>query len=122
MAYENAAAAPAQTMPGMDFMLMFNIFIAAYLLYYAFKGSGKVYENDYPKAMKEAHAKLLRKFCWITGVGLLVLTILEFIYGFNSPWAIVSIVFVLGCVAIYFILFRVRFKEFLSKPKNPTKK
>ena len=59
-------------------MMIFDIFIAIYLLYYAIKGSGKAYENDYPEEMQEAHRKLLRTFCWITGVPLLVLSILEY--------------------------------------------
>ncbi len=120
-AAEQAAPVQDVTSSSMNFMMIFNIFIAVYLLYYAFKGTGKVYENDYPKAMKESHAKLLRKFCWITGVGLLVLSILEYIQGFNSVWTIVSIVFVLACIVVYFVLFRVRYKEFLAKPKTSKK-
>ncbi len=116
-----AAAAQNPMASSMNFMMLFNIFIAIYLLYYAIKGSGKAYENDYPKEMKESHNKMLRKFCWITGVGLLILSILEYQAGFDSVWSIVSIVFVLGCVVTYFILFRVRYKQYLSKPK-PNKK
>lgn len=120
-ATSQAAEAQNPMSSSMNFMMIFNIFIAAYLLYYAIKGTGKVYENEYPKAMKEEHAKLLRKFCWITGVGLLVFSILEYIKGFNSVWTIVSIVYVLGCIVVYFILFRVRFKEYLAKPKAKAK-
>jgi len=43
-----------------NFMMIFDIFIAVYLLYYAIKGSGKAYENDYPEEMQAAHRKLLR--------------------------------------------------------------
>lgn len=105
----------------MNFMMIFNIFIGIYLLYYAIKGTGKVYENDYPQEMKEEHSKILRKFCWVAGAGLLVLSILEYIFGMNSPWSIVSIVYVLGCIAGYFILFRVKFKDYLQKSKPPKK-
>ncbi len=124
-------SAPQQTQGmgslfGMDFMVLFNLFIAVYLLYYAIKGTGKVYENDYPKAMKDSHAKFLRKFCWVTGVGMLVLGIFDYMEtqkgNANSIFAIVSIVFVLGCVVTYFIVFRVRYKQYLSKPKDVTKK
>ncbi len=108
-----------------SFMILFNIFIAVYLLYYAIKGTGKVYENDYPAEMKEAHAKLLRKFCWIAGVPLLVLSVLEYMsnQGISSIWGIISIVYILGCVVGYFIIFKVRFKEYLRDPrKNVPKK
>ncbi len=108
-----------------NFMMIFDIFIAIYLLYYAIKGSGKAYENDYPEEMQEAHRKLLRTFCWITGVPLLVLSILEYTSaeGIQSPWSIVSIIYILACVVAYFIIFRVKFKEYLRDPrKNLPKK
>ncbi|MEG0251357.1 MAG: hypothetical protein RR625_01850 [Christensenellaceae bacterium] len=108
-----------------SFMILFNIFIAVYLLYYAIKGTGKIYENEYPTEMKESHNKLLRKFCWITGVPLLVLSILEYASqkGISSIWGIISIVYVLGCVVVYFVLFRVRYKDYLKDPrKNVPKK
>lgn len=114
-----AAGSPIES--SMSFMIIFNIFIAVYILYYAFKGTGKIYENDYPKEMQEAHTKFLRKFCWITGVGLLVFSILEYINGFNSIWAIFSIAYVLGCIVVYAVLFRVRFKEYIQKSKPPKK-
>jgi len=101
----------------MSFMIIFNIFIAIYILYYAIKGSGKIYENDYPKEMQEAHNKFLRKFCWITGIGLLIFSILEYANGFNSIWAIFSIAYVLGCIVVYAVTFRVRFKEYIQKTK-----
>jgi hypothetical protein len=107
---------------GTDFMLIFNIFIAAYLLYYAIKGEGKVYENDYPKAMKEEHTNMLRLFCWVTGAGMLLLSILEFAFGFGSIITTISIAFVLGCIVIYFIFFRIRFKEYLKSTKPEKKK
>lgn len=108
-----------------NFMMIFDIFIAVYLLYYAIKGSGKAYENDYPEEMQEAHRKLLRTFCWITGAPLLVLSILEYMSaeGIRSPWSIVSIIYILACVVAYFIIFRVKFKEYLRNPrKNLPKK
>ena len=112
-------AAESQDIMGssMNFMMIFNIFIAAYLLYYAIKGTGKVYENEYPKAMQESYMKFMRKFCWITGIGMLILSILEYINKSNSIFTVISIVYVLGCVVLYFILFRVKYKEFLKKSK-----
>lgn len=123
MGTEQAAAATSSNpmASSMNFMIIFNIFIAVYLLYYAIKGSGKIYENDYPAEMKEAHAKFMRKFCLITGIGLLILSIFEYIYGFESVFSIMSIVYVLGCIVVYLVVFKVRFKQYISKPKPPKK-
>ncbi len=110
---------------GLDFMLWFNIFIGVLLLYYAIKGSGKVYENDYPEAMKEDHSILLRKFCWIAGVPMLVLSILELSMQGNSyafVISMISIFYVLGCVVVYLVIFRKRFKQYLTPPPRPPKK
>lgn len=118
--FEAAPATETQqggSMLGMDFMLIFNIFIAVYLLYYAIKGTGKIYENDYPKEMKEVHDKFLRKFCWIVGAGMLVLGILELSLTDNMWVSIVSMVFVLAAIVAYFIFFRMRFKSYFSKKK-----
>lgn len=114
---------------GMDFMLYFNLFICAYLLYYGIKGQGKIYENDYPDEIKESHAKLLRKFCLITGIGLCPLTIVELMFssqnqdpnlvGSSSGWfSWVSIGFVAVCVVVYLIIFKVRFGEALKDPRK----
>ena len=108
-----------------NFMMLFDIFIAVYLLYYAINGSGKAYENDYPAEMQEEHCKMLRRFCWIAGVPLLVLSILEYTSseGITSIWSIISIVYILTCVVVYFVMFRVKFKEYLRNPrKNLPKK
>lgn len=109
---------------GLDFMLWFNIFIGVLLVYYAIKGSGKVYDNDYPEAMKEDAAILLRKFCWIAGVPMLVLSILELSMqgqSFTFVISMISIFYVLGCVTVYLVLFRKRFKQYLSNPRAPRK-
>ncbi|MGI6154071.1 MAG: hypothetical protein ACOYJB_09620 [Christensenellaceae bacterium] len=106
----------------MSFMIMFNIVIAIYILYYAFKGTGRLYDNEFPQDMQEAYRSMMRKFCWVVGIGLLILSVLEYIYGWRSPVAIVSICYILGCVAAYFVIFRVKFKSFIKKPdKNGTK-
>lgn len=101
----------------MDFMVIFNIFIGGYLLYYAILGKGKLYEGDYPAAMQEEHVKLLRKFCWFVGIPMLVLSILEYVYGFGSIWSTISVVYVLSAVVIYFIIFYHRFKQYLHPEK-----
>lgn len=109
-----------------NFMMYFDIFIAGYLLYYAIKGSGKAYENDYPAEMQEEHRKMMRIFCWATGAPLLVLSILELTAGngVTSIYSIISVVYILGCVVAYFIIFRVKFKHYLRNPRKnlPRKK
>lgn len=104
-------------------MLYFNLFIAVYVLYYAFKGTGKIYENDYPKEIKEDHAKFLRKFCWIVGIGMLPLTILELVLQDNPAIAFFSwanIGFVMVCVVFYLVVFKVKFGKYVY-PKKPGK-
>ena len=108
----------------MNLMVIFDLFIAAYLLYYAIKGEGKLYENDFPKAMQEEHTKLLRKFCWIAGVPMLILSVLEYMYSYRSVWAYIVIGYGLACVIVYVIIFRVRFAKYLDtkKAQTPAKK
>lgn len=104
-----------------DFILYFNLFIAVYVLYYAIRGEGKIYENDYPKAMKEDHAKFLRKFCWIIGLGMLPLTILELAFQGSAEVSILSwinIGYVFACIVVYLILFRIRFGKYVYPKKN----
>ena len=106
-----------------DFMLYFNLFIAVYVLYYAFRGTGKIYENDYPNEIKEAHAKFLRKFCWIVGIGMLPLTILELVFGSNGVYSVfswINIGFVLACVVFYLVIFKVKFGKYVytKKPRK----
>lgn len=106
-------------------MVVFDVFIAVYLLYYAIKGSGKLYEGgDYPKEMREEHCRMLRKFCWIVSVPMLVLSVLEYIYSYMSIWGIILIVYVLVCLTVYFILFQKRFRKYLrpEKANTPAKK
>ena len=94
-----------------DFMLYFNIFIAIYLLYYAIKGTGKIYENEYPKEVKEAHAKFLRKFCWIVGIAMLVLTVLELMYTELVFLAWIEIGFVGAAVIIYIVVAHIKLRK-----------
>ena len=129
---ETEAAATTTTesggMFGMDFMIIFSIFIGVYLLFYAIKGTGKVYENEYPKEMQGLYVSMMRKFCWIVGAGLLGLSVLEYmeyngyIAGTGSIFSIISMVFVLVCVVLYFIIFRTKFKDYIKKDKPVKKK
>ena len=95
----------------MDFMLYFNIFIGVYLLYYAIKGTGKIYENEYPKEVKEAHAKFLRKFCWIVGIAMIALTVLELNFRELTFLAWIEISFVGAAVVFYVIVAHIKFKQ-----------
>ena len=123
---QQAAASAGSGMidSSMNLMVIFDLFIAAYLLYYAIKGEGKLYENDFPKAMQEEHTKLLRKFCWIAGIPMLVLSILEYVYSYRSIWAYIVIGYGLACVIVYIIIFRMRFAKYLDskKAQTPAKK
>lgn len=103
-----------------DIMLYFMLFAAVYVLYYAIRGEGKIYENDYPKAMQEDHKKFLRTFCWIIGIGILPLTILEFIFPSNAFISWANIGYVLACVVVYLILFRRKFGKYIY-PQKPGK-
>ncbi|MBD5560451.1 MAG: hypothetical protein HDQ87_08890 [Clostridia bacterium] len=118
---EQAAASAAGSSvvdSSMNMMVIFDVFIAVYLLYYAIKGDGKLYENDFPKAMQEEHRSLLRKFCWITGVPMLVLSVLEYMYSYRSMWSYIVIGYGLTCVVVYVIVFRVRFGRYLKPEKS----
>lgn len=126
---EQAAGATAQMGAdmidsSMNLMVIFDLFIAVYLLYYAIKGDGKLYENDFPAAMQEEHRSLLRKFCWIAGVPMAVLSVLEYVYSYRSVWAYIVIGYGLACVVVYIIIFRVRFGKYLDpkKAQTPAKK
>lgn len=80
--------------------------------FYAITGQGKVYQNNYPKEMKEEANKLLRKFFWITGPMALVSGVLELIgyaWGFYIGLAIVPL------IVVYVVIFRRRFGEYLKK-------
>lgn len=102
----------------MDFQNM-NQFMAAIIviaglmsLYYAITGKGKVYENDYPKAMKEDANKMMRNFLWFIGPFATIAGVLEMV-GFE--WAFWLGFLMLPAIIVYFIIFRRRFKEHLKK-------
>lgn len=80
--------------------------------YYAITGKGKVFENDYPKAMKEGANILLRKFFWIIGPIALVSGVLELI---GYAWGFYIGLVILPLIVVYYIIFRRRFREYLKK-------
>jgi hypothetical protein len=81
-------------------------------IFYAITGQGKVYENDYPKAMKEEANQYLRKFLWIIGPIALASGVLEFI-GYD--WGFWIGFIILPAIVVYYIIFRRRFKQYLKK-------
>lgn len=101
---------------GLDNMnqLMAGIMViaGAMSLYYAFTGSGKVYQNDYPKGMQEEANKLLRLFLWIIAPIALTSGVLE-LAGFS--WAYFIGLAIFPMIIVYYILFRRKFKEYLKK-------
>jgi hypothetical protein len=74
------------------------VLIGAMALYYAITGRGKVFENDYPKGMKEEANIMLRKFLWI-------------VYA----WAYYIGLVVLPLIIVYYIIFRRKFSKYLKK-------
>lgn len=88
------------------------VLAGAMSLYYAFTGNGKVYENDYPKAMKEEANKFLRAFLWMIAPIALASGILEF-SGFS--WGYFIGLAILPMIIVYYILFRRKFREYLKK-------
>jgi cytochrome bd-type quinol oxidase subunit 2 len=112
-----------------SFMSLFMVFIGVLSLYAAFTGKGPVFNNDYPKSMKEDANKLLRKFCWYIGPVTLITGGMDYFWVRivgeevvnNSPFIIAQLPFLLSMVltvpaiVIYVVIFRKRFKEQLKK-------
>ena len=108
-------------------MSLFMVLVGVFTLYAAFTGKGPVFNNDYPKAMKEESNKMLRKFCWYIGP---VATItggldyfwnqivdLESVQGFfieQLPF-LLSMILIVPAIVVYVVLFRKRFKQYLKK-------
>jgi hypothetical protein len=111
------------------FMSLFMVFIGVMSLYAAFTGKGPVFNNDYPKSMKEDANKMLRKFCWYVGPVALVTGGLDYFWpqivgeevvmngGFflsQLPF-LLSMVLTIPAIVIYLVIFRKRFKQYLKK-------
>ncbi len=112
-----------------SFMSLFMVFIGVLALYAAITGKGPVFNNEYPKSMKEDANKMLRKFCWYVGPVALITGALDYFWprivgeevvrngGFilsQLPY-LLSMVLVIPAVVIYVVLFRKRFKQQLKK-------
>ncbi len=94
-------------------MAIFMAIAGGFAIYSAITGKGPVYNNDYPKAMKEEANKMLRTFCWIIGPLALVTGILDYM---GMTWAYwVSLATILPAIVVYMVIFRKRFKQYLKK-------
>lgn len=112
-----------------SFMSLFTVFIGLFAMYAAFTGKGPVYNNDYPKAMKEDANKMLRKFCWYVGPVATITGGLDYFWEKivgtdvvqNAPFVLAQLPFVLSmlllvpAIVVYIVLFRKRFKQYLKK-------
>ena len=114
-----------------SFMSLFMVFIGVMALYSAITGKGPIFNNDYPKAMKEDSNKMLRKFCWYIGPVALITGGLDYFWsrivgeevvnsgGFilaQLPY-LLSMVLTIPAIVLYIVLFRKRFKQYLNKKK-----
>ena len=102
-----------------DFMLFFNILISIYILYYGIKGSGKIYDVNYPEEPKKEYCRMLRIFCLSVGSFMLALSIVEFImyndeslapYAGYVSWT--NIICVLVAVVIFAVVSRKKFGKY----------
>lgn len=97
-----------------DYLTYFDIIIAVYLLFYAIKGNGSAYNNDYPEDMQPEFRRTTRLFLWIAGGGMLVLSILE-LYLQTTVIAWANIIYVAVCVIIWLVYAKVHFGGLLKK-------
>ena len=104
---------------GLDFMFYFNILIAIYVLYYAFRGKGRIYEVDYPEEARIEYCRMLRLFCWVVGIFMLVLSIAELIlyntpelYVYSSIVSWINIICVLVAVVVFIIVTKKKFGKY----------
>lgn len=90
----------------------FTIIIGLFALYSAITGKGPAYKNDYPKAIQAEANKLMRLFCWVLGPVITVFGVLDYM---GNVWAsYVNIVFTIGAIVVYMIIFRKKFGKILK--------
>jgi hypothetical protein len=110
-------------------MSLFMVLIGVFALYAAFTGKGPVFNNAYPKAMKEDANIMLRKFCWYVGPVTVVTGGLDYFWAKIVGDAVVnngsfliaqlpfllSVILVFPAIVVYSVRFRKRFKQYLKK-------
>jgi uncharacterized membrane protein (DUF485 family) len=110
-------------------MSLFMVLIGVFALHAAFTGKGPVFNNDYPKAMKEDANKMLRKFCWYIGPVAVITGGLDYFWTKivgetvvnEGPFLIAQLPFLLSmlltfpAIIVYVVQFRKRFRQYLKK-------
>jgi len=87
------------------------MFVGALFLYFSITGDGKVYEKEYPKAMKEDAKKMLRVFLLVIGIIALGTGLLVFFNYESAYW--LGLVIIIISIIVYYFIFRSRFKKYL---------
>lgn len=103
---------------------MFELLIAAYLLYAAFKGDGKLYENEYLKCSREEYVKGMRKYAVLTGVVMLISSGLELL-GVVDPASVLGLILwalSFGCIVLMMIYSSKKTDREAARAGRPTNK
>ena len=102
-------------METLDIVILMDIVIGVYFLYAGITGKGNLYINNrHPKEIREDAKKLLRVITLILGIIFFVSGIFEAFRVFSQ--GIVMLVSIIACVVvlvIYFIIFRIKFGEYM---------
>lgn len=109
-------------MESFGFMTMFELCIAAYLLYAAFKGEGKLYENEYLNCSREEYVKGMRKLAALTGMVMLISCGLELFKVIEPASVIGWILWVLtfGCIIVMMVYSVKKTDRAAAKAGRPT--
>ena len=103
-------------------MTMFELLIAVYLLYAAYKGDGKLYENEYLNCSREEYVKGMRKLAALTGVIMLISSGLELV-GVVDPASVLSFILwavTFGCIVLMMIYSSKKTDRAAAKAGRPT--
>ena len=109
-------------MESFGFMTMFELLIAVYLLYAAYKGDGKLYENEYLNCSREEYVKGMRKLAALTGLLMLASSGLELIKVVDPVSALGLILWVLtfGCIIVMMVYSVKKTDRAAAKAGRPT--
>jgi Na+-driven multidrug efflux pump len=94
--------------------------IGAMCLYFAFKGTGMAYNNNYPEKIKAEANKLLRVFLWIIGPIVLLQGYFD-TQGLTTKYPFIFPIFFavsFGIIIAYVIIFKKKFGSELKKDKD----
>lgn len=97
-------------------MSIITVIVGALATWYAIFGKAPGFNMDYPKEMKADAEKMLRQFCWVIGPITVITGVIQMIPGLEWVyWA--SLAIIIPAIAVYVVLFRKRFKQYLKKMK-----